>query len=349
MINDKEYFLFTPLLVYLFREKKNKNLIKQDLKNIFADFKIFKEKINKIDFNKKQLYGDKRCFSYDYLLIATGAKTNFLGIRGAKDHAFGLKSLQDFERIDKRIKRIKTSKEKNAIVIAGGGPTGVETAIEISQTLKMQIDQGKIKILVVDKNQKPLNNMDKYLSKKAQDTLRQNKIKFLKNKKIVEVGKNFLKFNNGKQIESDLIIWTIGVKPKVLNNSGNQNIDLKKGFLQNQNLLLKGEDRVFVAGDAAFAINPKTSKPYPSLAQLAKKQGSFAAKNMIRLVNNKFLKEFNFNQKGLIIPLGNKKAAAKIFGLKVNGRLAAILWKWVYVLNFPTLRKKIKLIKKLFF
>jgi NADH dehydrogenase len=350
VIIDKEsHFLFTPLMVNVLSKKLDKALVKEDLAYFFSNIKILAKDITKIDFKKQVLISKEKSFKYDYLIIATGAKTNYFNIKGAKENSRAIKFFKHLGEIEKAIKKIETSQKFKRIVIAGGGPTGVETALELSDRLKEKQEKKLLEILIIDKNKKPLAQMPEFLIKKAQEVFLKNKIKFIGNKEITAVYKNYLLLALKEKIKHSLLIWSGGVKPNLMetiSNNNHKNIDPKKGFLQEKNLLLKGEKSVFVIGDCAFSINSLTQEPYPKLAQSAVKQGKLAAKNLLRLIQNRPLKNFKFKKKGLIVPLGKNNAAAQIFGINFNGPLAKLLWKIVYILNFPSYRKKFSLVKR---
>ena len=349
IIDENSRFLFTPLLVYALREKMNRSLIKKPLNEFFPNFKVIQSKIIKSDLEKKVLFSKERKYNFDYLITSTGSKTNYFDVKGAEKNAFGLKFFDDLEKLNKKIAKIEKTRKFQRIVIVGGGPSGVETALELQNRIIRKKNKKDFEIVIIDKNKRPLNNFSKYLSQKAKGALKKKAIRFMGGEEIKEAGADFIKFNSNKKLKCTLTVWTAGVKPELFKVKNNKNSASKRGFKQDKYLRLKGYSNIFVAGDAAFGINPKTKNPYPKLAQLAVKQGKAAAKNILRLIHKKKLKRFSFKQLGMIVPLGRNRAAAEIFGFKFNGFLASLIWKFVYCFKFPGIKRKVKLIKYLFF
>src|SRR5262245_30798791 len=76
--------------------------------------------------------------SYDYLVLATGTKTNFFGIENAEGNALPMKTLNDALEmrnylLQTKERAVQTNdkaerKKLLTIVIAGAGPTGVEVS-----------------------------------------------------------------------------------------------------------------------------------------------------------------------------------------------------------------------------
>lgn len=107
--------------------------------------KVVQDKITSIDFEKQVLTGDRSTYSYDQLLISTGAQTADFNIPGVKEHAFYLWSLEDALKIRthiestvrKAVKEADEEKRKQMLtfVVAGGGFTGVELIGELTEWL----------------------------------------------------------------------------------------------------------------------------------------------------------------------------------------------------------------------
>ena len=82
---------------------------------------------------------------YDYLVIALGSKTNFLGLKNVEKYSFTMKTLADAISLRNRLidmleqaeneKNSKIKKRLLTFVVVGGGFAGVETAGEINDFL----------------------------------------------------------------------------------------------------------------------------------------------------------------------------------------------------------------------
>jgi NADH:ubiquinone reductase (H+-translocating) len=111
------------------------------------------------------------------------------------------------------------------------------------------------------------------------------------------------------------------------------------------------ENDVYALGDCASIPNPHTGKPYPPTAQHAIRQATIAAENIIYSIRSKKIgsvsekKKFDYKTKGMMAQVGKRTGVAILFGkIKLHGFLAWWLWRSYYLINLPTIKKKLKVI-----
>ncbi len=111
-----------------------------------------------------------------------------------------------------------------------------------------------------------------------------------------------------------------------------------------EDLRLNGDDNIFVVGDMARFVDSQTGKPLPQLAQVATKQGPAAAENIRKLVNgeSRSLQRFTYHHQGVLVSLGQWKAAGKVKGVTVTGPVAWFIWRTVYLFKLLSFRKKVR-------
>ena len=105
LINDKDYFLFTPRLTELLNGSISKKIIIKPIKQIFwnkVDFIM--EKAVFIDFKKNIVKTGKRNVNYDYLIMAQGATTNYFGNKNIEENTIGYKDYNAVLKIKEKIK-----------------------------------------------------------------------------------------------------------------------------------------------------------------------------------------------------------------------------------------------------
>src|SRR5690606_22513804 len=108
-------------------------------KNVF----IRVAEVEKIDPGEKNITTNKGVYQYDKLIISLGTSTNYFGNNQLETNAIGLKSIPEALYIRNQVLKnyenalISTNEEEQEaalnIVIAGGGPTGVELAGAIAE------------------------------------------------------------------------------------------------------------------------------------------------------------------------------------------------------------------------
>ncbi len=163
IVNETNYFLFTPLLHEVATGALAPQSVAEPLREIFAgtDIKICQGTVTSIDREHRtvSVLGDvngddvhhrvKHDIVYDFLVIATGATTNYYNIPGADIHTYPLKTLADAAEIRRRVidsfeEAVLTDDfEKRAhllsFTVVGGGATGVETAAELADFISKMV------------------------------------------------------------------------------------------------------------------------------------------------------------------------------------------------------------------
>jgi NADH dehydrogenase len=140
LIDKNNYNYFTPLLYQVATSFLEPSSISYPFRKILRNKKItFRMgEVVKVDPEKQIVYLDNGELSYDHLVFAAGAKTNFYGIESIKKNALSIKGVDDALHMRNALLKMleKAAISTDAvereriltIVIAGGGPTGVEVA-----------------------------------------------------------------------------------------------------------------------------------------------------------------------------------------------------------------------------
>lgn len=268
---------------------------------------------------------NRGALSFDYLILTLGSVTNYYNIPGLTQFSYPLKTLTDALAICCHLDIYfhtlwkKETKKKVAIVVGGGGATGVEFVCELPGYIdklcrKYDYPREHVEIIVVEgsgqltgQGEKVTNFILKRFSKL--------RIKAILSTFIKEVTVNTLTAETagqGKsQVPCDILIWTGGVMPHPLIRESFPEV-AKNGALP-VNAFLQHEkfSNIFAAGDNAFFLDQKSGKPIPMLAQIAVQQAKTLAHNMAAEIEGSPKKPFMPSIKGVIIPLGGKYALLK--------------------------------------
>jgi NADH dehydrogenase len=94
---------------------------------------------------------------------------------------------------------------------------------------------------------------------------------------------------------------------------------------------LPDHPEVFVIGDAAYYRDPSTGNPLPPNAPVAIQEGQCAAENVWRRRQGLAPRPFHYQYKGELVSLGRNTAIANVFGLKLTGFPAWLLWRSYYL------------------
>ncbi|MBN2221278.1 MAG: FAD-dependent oxidoreductase, partial [Vallitaleaceae bacterium] len=215
--------------------------------------------------------GHKKSFEYTKLILAQGGKPIVPPIPGAgQDHVFQLWTLDDMDTIDNFIK----TKEPKTAVVVGGGFIGLEMTEALAKR--------GMKVSVVEMVPHVMGIMEAEIAGFIQEELIAYGIGLYTNKAVTEVGSNFVKLNDGKTIEADMVLMSIGVRPtlKLAQEAG---LELgRAGGLLVDSTLKTSDDNIYAAGDMIELehriLGKKVRIP---LAGPANRQGRIAAENAL--------------------------------------------------------------------
>jgi NADH dehydrogenase len=356
LINKSNYFLFTPLLHEVATGGLSPTSVVEPIREIFRGESVhfLQDEVKTIDQANKRVITVNRTIGYDYLVVSSGAETNYYGTLGAEMNTITLKSLDDALTIRRTIidacekaAHIHDDEERKrllSMVIVGGGATGVELATEIIEFLEetlcsyygttCHLKKSDMNVTVVAASPDLLPPFPPALREIAKKELIRKGIKVLLNETVTEVKQNRIIFKDGSFIDAGTIIWVAGVKPKSPDIAGIEKE--KNGRIKiDENLRVVGHPEIFALGD--------TGGSAPMLAQVAVQQGKIVAANIAATINNTPLSAFTFVEKGLLVSLGQWYAAGRLFGVTMKGPLMWWIWRTVYLFNFHSWRKRFKI------
>lgn len=320
--------------------------IEEYIESLNANIKFYQEKVEFFNSNLKEITTSNNTkYSYDYLIIATGALTNFPPqVPNIQKYSVGIKTLQSASKVVETFnslinKKVYKSNEINKfnIVIGGAGLSGVEIASEMAALIKSKFSmiQNKIfeiNIIIVDGMKTVLPNMDDRLVNTCKKRLEELNIKLYLGSFIKDVDENKIYLMNDTVIDYDYFIFTGGIRAVNIESNKDYEINKINQYIVNENLQLKGESDIFVVGDAAeIILNGKYSAP---TAQLAIKSGEYVAKYIKNDIIFKYTEPFNHKSNGVLISLGGDYAIGLVYNkLFIKGYIAFLFKSLVTYLH----------------
>lgn len=297
---------------------------------------------------------------YDYLIIATGAGTNFYGMRDVQRHAIPMKTITDAIKLRNIIIRnfeqallTDDPVAMNSLmdfVIVGGGPTGVELAGALAE-LKMhvfpkdykELELSHMDIHLIEATGRLLNGMSDKASEKALYYLQKMGVKVHLNCTVKSYDGYEIIFSTGARLVSRTVIWAAGVKgqpiaglkPEVSGHAGRLKVD--------EFNRVSGYENIFAIGDVAImeGVDKEFLKGHPMMAPPAIQQGRLVAKNINRIIKNKPLKPFHYVNRGSMATIGRNKAVVDLKAFKFQGLFAWFIWMFVHLMSIVGFRNKL--------
>lgn len=350
MINRTDYFLFTPLLHEVATGGVSPENVLYNIHSILdccaGDF--MQADIRHIDLRKKIVVTSRGAAPYDVLLYALGASAVFWGLSDrARKQVLPLKTIDDAKCIKTRLIELFERHEALKVVVAGGGPTGVEVAAEVREycdqlayTFRRNSRPAQSSVCLVHAGARLLPEFHPRLGERAAHILQSRSIKIIRNDSVVDVTEQEVILSSGVRIPSNFVIWVAGVAANYIPTTPHFPLDAKDRIIVTPYLNLPGYPDVFVAGDAAsIAVGRKDSAPMT--AQAAVVGGKAAGRNIRALLEGRPLIALEYRHKGDIFSLGQWMAGAEIFGIRFFGHFAWWLWRTIYLSKIIGLRNKV--------
>jgi len=365
LVDKNNYNFFPPLLYQVatgFLEVSN---ITYPFRKLFAGKKNISFRmasLEKIIPEEKRLILNNGQLTYDYLVMATGTESNYFGMENIRKAGLPMKTIDDAVNLRNYILQ-KTEeatliedpderKKLTTIVIAGGGPTGVELAGMLSQIKRNvlskeypELAKQESTIYLVDALPVVLAPMSEKSQKYTKETLLKMGVKVVLSKQVKDYIDDAVVFADGDKIPTKLLIWTAGVSAKTFEGIPEASYGKGKRLLVNQYNQVNNLPDIYAIGDTCLQTTDKDwDKGHPQLAQVAIQQGKNLAKNFIALQQNKSLTAFKYNDKGSMAIIGRSKAVAEIPKPKIffKGFIAWMAWLFVHLFSLVNFRNKLK-------
>ena len=294
--------------------------------------------------------------SYDYLIVATGARHAYFGRDEWEPLAPGLKTLEDAFDVRRRFllaleraERHEDAAERAAemtFVIVGGGPTGVELAGMIPTVCRRalvpefrRIDTRTVRVVLVEAGPRLLPALTEKLSARAKRDLEDLGVEVRLGTPVTAVDAGGVAVG-AQRITARTVFWAAGNRASPLGATLGAPRDRAGRVSVAPDLSIAGHPEVFVVGD--LAATTSEGQPVPAVAPAAVQQGQCAAANVLRDLQGKPRRPFQYLNKGDLATIGRNKAVAMLWGgrLQLTGRLAWLFWLFVHILYLAGFRNR---------
>ena len=342
LIDKNNHHTFQPLLYQVATAGLEPDSIAYPVREIFRGQENFIFRMAEVLELKPELHcvatsiGD---IAYDQLVLATGAGTNFFGMKDVEQFALPMKTLADAMELKNSILEdferavLTTSLEERdrlmTFVIIGGGPTGVELSgalCELKQVVlphdHPELDLKKMQVHLVDMEDRLLKGMSPGSSHSAQAFLSEHGVNVWLNARVISFDGMKVELSNGKVIPTRNVIWAAGVTGVIIPGLNKECVIGGRVRVDAYNRV-PGFNDIFALGDVACMVSEKTPKGHPMLAPVAIQQARLLARNLRSILRkSEELKAFSYNDLGVLATVGRHHAVAELFFGKFRGFLA---------------------------
>ena len=360
LIDKLNHHQFQPLFYQVATSQIEPSSISFPLRNIFnykKQLQIRMAEVENVDQLTNTIHSTIGSFSYDYLVLAVGCKTNFFGNQNIEKNALTLKSTYDAITIRNHIletfeKIISSSEEEREslfnLVIVGAGPTGVELAGAFAEIKKhvlpkdyRGIDFSRFKIFLIEGSKNTLNNMSEKAKSASKSYLTKMGVEILTEKIVKDYDGQKVILNDGNVIHTKTVIWAAGVTGNVLTGfSGEALTNTNRFKVDRQNKLI-GSENVYAIGDIALMETPSYPKGHPQLANVAINQAKLLANNLKSLQQEGRQKDFEYRDLGSMATIGTNKAVVDLPFMHFKGYFAWLTWMFLHLMLILSVRNKL--------
>ncbi|GAB3829201.1 NAD(P)/FAD-dependent oxidoreductase [Hymenobacter jeollabukensis] len=365
LIDKQNYHTFQPLLYQVATAGLEVDAVVSPFRKILDEqenlfFRL--AEVQRIDAERQVVETSIGLVRYDYLVLATGATTNYFGDAEMERNAIAMKSVMDAIELRNTVlsnfeKALQLGDEVQLnslldFVIVGGGPTGVEIAGALSELRKhifpkdyRELDFRQMDIHLIQSGDLLLKGMSAEASRKSLEYLERFGVQVHLNKRVKSYDGYTVTLNTGETLVTRTLIWAAGVAgapvdglpPECLRKGGRYAVD--------EFNRVKGHPHIFAIGDIAAMESTEYPEGHPMLAQPAMQQGRLLAHNLERLLAGQAPQPFRYDDKGSLATIGRNHAVAdiKLLGkdLKTQGFLAWIIWMFVHLMSLISFRNRL--------
>jgi NADH dehydrogenase len=361
LLDKHNYHTFQPLLYQVAMGALEGDSVAFPIRRMFGRQKNFffrLAEVQKINPEINTLTTNIGDIKYDYLVIATGADTNFFGNQEIEHHTMPMKNLPEALNLRSAILKnlekalITADKtEKQALmtfVVVGGGPTGVELSGALAE-MRMHtlvedypgLDMEDMNVYLIEGKPELLAAMSTGASTKAKEFLINRGVIVKNSVHVQHYDGDILTIDDGTLIKTCNVFWAAGVRGEVPEGMTNATIARGTRIKTDDICRVEGYQNIFAIGDVAAMITDKIPEGLPGVAPVAMQQGKHLAKNLVNIIQGKPTVPFKYFDKGSMATVGRNRAVADIGKLHFQGFFAWLIWMFVHLLSLAGFSNRI--------
>ena len=365
LVDKNNYNFFPPLIYQVATAFLEPSSISYPFRKFFAGKKNLQFRLgellkvvpseNKIILNNGEL-------SYDHLVFATGAETSYFGMENVKKNAIPMKTLNDaiemrntiLKNLEKAAicKDIRKRRKLLTIVVAGGGPTGVEVSGMFAEMRKSiflkeypELATSASNIYLVDGANALLTPMSKESQEDTYKALTDLGVVVKLNTMVVDYIDDTVHFSNGETIQTKNLIWAAGVSAKTFEGIPVESYGRGKRMATDAFNKVNGTENIYAIGDTCIQLTDESFPAgHPQVAQVAIQQGINLAHNFKLINQNKQQRPFKYSDKGSMAIIGKNKAVVDLPKPKMHfkGFFAWMIWLFIHLISLIAYRNRVK-------
>ena len=364
LVDKNNYNFFPPLIYQVATAFLEPSSISYPFRKFFAGKKNLQFRLGellKVIPNENKVILNNGELVYDQLVFATGAETSYFGMENVRKNAIPMKTLNDaismrntlLKNLEKAAicKDIRKRRKLLTIVVAGGGPTGVEVSGMFAEMRKSilikeypELDTTASNIYLVDGGDALLSPMSVASQQDTLEAVTKLGVVVKLNTRVVDYKEDTVFFADGNTIQTKNLIWAAGITAREFEGIPAESYGRGKRMLTDAFNKVNGTTNIFAIGDTCLQLTDENfPQGHPQVAQVAIQQGLNLADNFKKLLQQDTLKPFVYKDKGSMAIIGKNKAVVDLPkpNLHFKGFFAWMIWLFVHLMSLITYRNRI--------
>jgi NADH dehydrogenase len=373
LVSETNALLFTPMLAEVAGGSLEPSHISTPLRSSLHRTAFIRGRVRSIDLERRVVElvdpeaggARPRPLTYDHLVLALGAVSNYLGMASVEKLAFNFKTLLDAIRIRNHVIEMfeRADREPDpavrapmlTFVVAGGGFAGVELAGAINDFAHgiladyPNLREPELRTLLVHSRDRILPELSESLARYALRKMEERGIQFRLNTRLTgaEPGKVLL---GETAIPAETLVWTAGTAPNPLLKSLPVAKDKRGAVVVDSTMAVPGHPGVWALGDCA-ALTDARRAACPPTAQYAMREAQTLAANLHAAWSGRPGRPFHFDSLGALCVVGFQTACAELTlpfardrSIRFSGLLAWLMWRGIYLAKLPGVERKTRVL-----
>jgi NADH dehydrogenase len=366
LIAEQNVMVFQPMLAEVAGAALSPLDVVNPLRQFCRGVNVLRGKVTRIDLEKRTLEVDAGRFTenvtieFEHLVLALGNIVDLSRVPGMPEHGYLLKNVADALHLRaamiNRLEQANLEEDNEVVlrlmtfVVVGGGYSGVEMSGQMLDLLKdvkrfyHNLRRVTPRVILVHSGPRLMPEVSETLGRYAEKKLRERGLEILLNSRVVSMTAHKALLQDGKAIETSLVLSTAGNAPHpvIVDLCKHYGLESVKGRIATEpTMQVKGRQRLWAAGDCAAV--PYNGEPAsPPTAQFAQRQGKVLGENLALSLKGQKPKVFHHKNLGQLASIGHQTAVAEILEMRFSGFIAWFIWRTAYLAKLPGIQRKLR-------
>jgi NADH dehydrogenase len=357
VVDKHDYHTFQPLLYQVASDLLEPAIVGHPLRDLFHDqpnAQVHQDTVTGVDLERREATFEKLApITYDYLVLALGARVNFFGTEGSEQHAFPMYTLADAVRLKEHILRNWEAADLDPtliedgilnVVVVGGGPTGVETAGGIAELYRdlfvkdyPNLPQEHAHVTLVEAGPELFTMFKHDIRSYTKRALEKRGVEVLLGERVQSIEATRVTLGSGDVLNAHTLVWGAGLQANPLATSLGLELQRANRVAVGPDLSLAEHPEAFVVGDIAWITDGDEGAALPQLGSVAMQSGEHAGATIERRIAGEDGEPFSYRDKGTMATIGRGAAVIQMpRGRSMKGKMAYLAWGSVHLALLST-------------